>query len=305
MKAHLGWLGFSMLVVATSLSGCKSDDSTKAKNTAGTSGGGEDNEGGKDSAGGGDSDQGGAEATGGSTTRRTTKTASTNRGGSGGTSATSEAATGGTTEVAGSTATGGTTTTNTTETSKTNFRLGDGGYVMSGNWKGYAWTAQVGTGTTAAPTDFKSINAGSTRLCFAGTVGKDPAVGGMALLGISLNQEALPPTGAFEPPIFLYTPNTSTSKVYYRLTNNGSSRILLQIEDDSGTASGRWCVDVSSKTTGTVNYSDFNTLCWSPGATTTTYYAGRPIKDIDIYIPGDALKDVSYDVCLEEIGEVI
>lgn len=186
----------------------------------------------------------------------------------------------------------------TTKLPATGMRLGEGGYVTSGSWKGYAWTLALVSGSSVLPADYTAIKATDTRLCAKGTVGKDPDYGGVVMVGINLNQDALPPTGAAEPPILKYTP--TGSGIRYQVSNPASSPLRVQIQDHSGTAAGRWCADVEG-TSGTIAWSDFNTTCWSPA--TGKAYNREPLKDISIVVPGRNTTDVPVDFCLESLSE--
>lgn len=177
--------------------------------------------------------------------------------------------------------------------------IGDAGYVTSGNWKGYAWSAAIGTGSTVSPADFKTVKAGQTKFCAKGTVGKDPAYGGVVMVGINLNQVSLPPTGAVEPPILDYTP-TGTG-IRYKVTNPGATTLRIQIQDKSGTAAGRWCADISGETSGFLPWEEFNTTCWSP-ATGKSYHK-EPLKDASVVVPGKDVQDVAVDFCVEQLSE--
>ncbi len=177
-------------------------------------------------------------------------------------------------------------------------RLGTGGYVTSGLWKGYAWSLGLGAGSTVAPADFTTITAADTRLCAKGIVGKDPAYGGVVMVGINLNQDALPAAGALEPVILQYTP--TGSGIRYQVANPGGSELRIQLQDHSGTAAGRWCATLSGES-GTVPWADFNTTCWAPS--TGKAYDKEALKDISITVPGKNLTDVPVDFCLETLSE--
>ncbi|QQS06174.1 MAG: hypothetical protein IPK50_04590 [Fibrobacterota bacterium] len=180
----------------------------------------------------------------------------------------------------------------------TGMKLAAGGYVTSGLWKGYAWSLGLGAGSTVAPADFSTLKASDTRLCVSGTVGKDPAYGGVLMVGINLNQEALPPAGALEPPIVSYTP--TGSGIRFAVSNPGRSELRIQLQDQSGTAAGRWCASISG-TSGFVPWEDFNTTCWAPA--TGNPYNKEPLKDISITVPGKNTMDVPVDFCLENLSE--
>lgn len=185
-----------------------------------------------------------------------------------------------------------------TKSIATGMKLAAGGYVTSGLWKGYAWSLSLGAGSVVAPADFSTLKATDTRLCAKGTVGKDPAYGGVVMVGVNLNQEALPPAGALEPPIVQYTP-TGTG-IRFAVTNPGASELRIQLQDHSGTAAGRWCASISGES-GFVPWADFNTTCWAPA--TGNPYNKEPLKDISITVPGKNATDVPVDFCVENLSE--
>ncbi|MBK9577158.1 MAG: hypothetical protein IPO40_08795 [Fibrobacteres bacterium] len=177
--------------------------------------------------------------------------------------------------------------------------LGDGGYVTSGRWKGYAWTTAIGDGSRVAPSSFANLKAGATRLCVQGAVGRDSAFRGLVLLGMNLSQEALPPAGSLEPAIQEYSPGGSG--VRFQVSNPAGSDLRIQIQDRSGLATGRWCASLAGRTSGTIPWSEFNTKCWAPATGTT--YGHQALTNIGIVVPGKDVQDVPVDFCLEDLAE--
>src|SRR5262249_12029096 len=140
-----------------------------------------------------------------------------------------------------------------------------GGYVVSGNWKGYAWTGATGMGSTIMPMNFAGLAAGAP-FCVMGSVAADPMYG-VGMLGVNLNQAA-----TMDAPLMTATP--TGSGVMVDITNNMASTTLrIQIQTPDGDADHRWCAPVSGKG-GMMPWSAFNTKCWDNSGTT---YAGEPI----------------------------
>lgn len=164
----------------------------------------------------------------------------------------------------------------------------DGGYVVSGNWHGYAWTTAVGAGTTINPADFASVAAGGS-LCAAGSVGPLADFGGMAALGVNLNQAQLEPNA----------PSTITPTgdgIVVGLNNKSGTALRVQIQGPNGAADAndRWCAPVSGKG-GLVPWTTFNTKCWD---NTGAGYAQQPLQSAMILVPGGNKTAVVFDFCL-------
>lgn len=202
---------------------------------------------------------------------------------------------GGGTDTGGSTDSGGSTGSGT-------YSVDAGGFVTSGEWKGYAWTAvesntlSEGVASTIEPGNFSAVEAGG-QLCASGIVAQDAAYGGVAMLGININQEAA--SSETEPPVGLWQP--SGTGIAYDITNNGSSQIRIQIQGELGYPDEAWCADVSATPAGTVGWTDFNTECWAGGAG-TAYDGSIALESVMVLIPGSNTAETPYSFCINSIG---
>ncbi len=165
------------------------------------------------------------------------------------------------------------------------------GYGTSGELMGYAFTVGVGVGTTISP----ECNEAGTALCFTttpgqlcatGSVGKDPAYKGVAMIGWNINQLAAPNSHG----------NLWTTKgAGLTIVATGSPRV--QIQDNSGLDAGRWCA-VLPEGGGMIPWDKFNTQCWDPsGPSAKPFKPGTPISQIAIVIPGKADEDLPFNMC--------
>jgi hypothetical protein len=166
--------------------------------------------------------------------------------------------------------------------------VNDGGYVVSGNWHGYAWTTAVGAGSTINPADFSAVLAGSS-LCASGSVAPLADFSGMAALGINLNQAELPPN----PPAAV-TP--TGDGIVVGINNKLGTALRIQIQGPNGStdANDRWCAPVSGKG-GLVPWTAFNTKCWD---NTGAAYAKQPLQSAMVLVPGGNKPAVQYDFCI-------
>ena len=171
-----------------------------------------------------------------------------------------------------------------------------GGYVQSSTYKGYAWTAteSPSKGSTITPANFSTLTT-ATQLCVSGSVAPDAAYGGMAKLGINLNQAVTGGTGS----VLSYTPTGSSVTV--DVTNTGGSPLRVQIEAPGGDTDPnlRWCADLTGSG-GTIALSSFNTRCWD--ASGTFYTAGTPLELIEILVPGGNATATDFNFCLNALS---
>ena len=180
----------------------------------------------------------------------------------------------------------------------TGFDVQAAGYVVSAPWQGYAWVGKeaealsVGA-TTTTPATFETATAGQT-LCLQGEVGGDEAYGGVAMLGINLNQAADSTTPG--------TWAVTGSGVAYDVTNQGTSPLRIQIQGAAGYPTEAWCANVTGQT-GTIPWGDFNTKCWGD-ATTVAYdtTAPIPLQSIMVLVPGLAAAAQPYSFCIGSLA---
>ncbi|MBN1652370.1 MAG: hypothetical protein JXA30_01195 [Deltaproteobacteria bacterium] len=215
--------------------------------------------------------------------------------GSGGTGASSSGITGtsGSSGISGSTGTSGSSGTVATTGGSDAAPVSGGGYITSGSWKGFAWTAAP-SGATITPEDLSS-QAGFP-LCVSGTVEPDSVnYANLAILGWNINQD----TGA-DPPTLEVTP--SGSGISISVSNPGASELRLQIQGPNGATdpNDRWCAVISGNG-GVIPYSDFNTECWVGG--NGTAYSKQPIVAVMVLVPCLATSAVNYDFCINSLQE--
>jgi hypothetical protein len=170
------------------------------------------------------------------------------------------------------------------------------GYVASGPWMGYGFTATDPGAATLTP-DCSAGScappfAGST-FCMQGTVTGRPDYTGFAMLGWNVNQPA-----AGDPPLTWPVPDTGGIAVM--VTNNPATvalRVQLQGTDPHSSAD-RWCAPLVSGQM--IPWTDFKTNCWQGGTPQIALSAGTMIQQGSIIVPG-LLTDLPFDVCLTNI----
>jgi hypothetical protein len=178
------------------------------------------------------------------------------------------------------------------------FTVGDGGYVTSGSWKGYAFTASDGvSATTITPSDFSSTPAGS-QLCVLGRVGGTSDYSGVAIFGINLNQAA---TAGALPSTW---PTSSAVGVTYDLENLGGSALRIQLQAAGGDTdpSLRWCANLDSETNSYFGWANFTTTCWNNSG--DLYDGKTPLESIMVVVPG-ALADVPFEFCVNSLAPLL
>jgi hypothetical protein len=171
-----------------------------------------------------------------------------------------------------------------------------GGYVQSSTYKGYAWTGTENPtkGSTITPPNFETVTTAS-QLCVSGSVAADASYGGVAMLGVNLNQATTGGTGSE----LTYTPPAGGS-VTVSVTNTGGSPLRVQIQGAGGAtdANQRWCATLTG-TGATIALSSFNTQCWEGGAGVA--YAGQPLQALMILVPGGNATATSFNFCLNSL----
>jgi Glycosyl hydrolase family 12 len=167
----------------------------------------------------------------------------------------------------------------------------DNGYETNGAWKGYAFTATAGTGTTISPANFALVKSNAP-LCATGTVGNTTA--SVAIVGINLNQ----PEGV-NPVAGTITP--TLGGILVSVTNSGGTPLRLQIQGPTGAtdATDRWCAP-NPGTGGYIPWTAFNTACWDNSGTA---YANQPIVSALVMVPGVVTGSTAFSYCVNSIGE--
>jgi hypothetical protein len=169
------------------------------------------------------------------------------------------------------------------------------GYFTSGTWKGFAWTATFGTGSTIAPASFEGV--ATWPICAKGTVAGVADGSNGAMLGWNLNQE--PTTDA---PLATVTPSKMGVSVNIKATVAAQLRLQIQAADGADNAMHRWCAEIGTGGDNIfVPYSSFNTECW-PGGEGVAYDGTTPISQVIIQVPS-AETNVNFDFCVNSIAE--
>ena len=212
------------------------------------------------------------------------------------------------------------------------FRIDKSGYIVSGQWKGYAFV-YAGTKTAGAPAstvatvppctgtgadggpevNFSCIEAGATQLCIQGSIAGVSDYSGVAMIGVNVNQGNIADDAGNNPQGTIAIGGTGITVTY---TNPAKSVMRLQIQgvggDTPGTggATARWCATLSGNGgTETVTWaqfyggvSDTTQGCWNSGGNNPA--VGTEITQVSLLVPGDDVDAVPFDFCLQSIGQV-
>jgi hypothetical protein len=167
-----------------------------------------------------------------------------------------------------------------------------GGYMMSGSWRGFAWTATSPMGGMITPANFGA--AFDFPLCAKGMVNAGDS--NVAMVGWNLNQATTPAMA----PAMTVTPKAKGITV--AITNPGMSELRLQLQGPDGatSATDRWCAIIPG-TGGFISYDTFNTECWAGGKGTA--YAGQPIVAAILLVPGKVGAASPFDFCVSKLAE--
>jgi hypothetical protein len=166
-----------------------------------------------------------------------------------------------------------------------------GGYIESGAWRGFAWTATSPNGGTIMPADFAA--AFDFPLCAKGSV--MPGDSNVAMVGWNINQSSVDG----EPPL---TVSPSLAGITVSIDNPGGSELRLQVQGPNGESdpNDRWCAVIPG-TGGFIPFDAFNTECWSGGMGMP--YMGQPLVAAIVLVPGKMGMPVSFDFCITELVE--
>ena len=202
--------------------------------------------------------------------------------------------------VTGTTTQGGSTGTqsNPVITNNGPWTVYDGGYVSSGPWHGYSWTATAGAGSSVNPQSFASAKAGS-KLCASGAVAAMSDYSGVGMLGINLAQDL--GTGSASPAVGTVRPGGAG--LAYQLENSGGSALRIQIQaaDGATNPNARWCAAVSGNS-GVISWNQFNTQCWE-GGKGSAYDGNTPIAAALVLVPGGNTSTTSFNFCVNSLGQ--
>jgi hypothetical protein len=211
--------------------------------------------------------------------------------------------------------TGGTSSTGTggAPDSIQGFEIQTGAFVVSGTWHGYAWPVAVtsaapGAGTsTISPADFSAVEPGATELCAQGSIGAASDYGGVAIIGMNVNQAQFAAEG--NPPVEAVAISGTGITVQY--TNPGRTPIRMQIQTPAGTTdpTGRWCATLSGLGgTETVTWEQFwggvadgTQGCWNSGGIHPP--VGTEISQVELLVPGGNAVPVPFSFCLQGLAQ--
>jgi hypothetical protein len=194
-----------------------------------------------------------------------------------------------------------------TDTPVPDFQIQEQGYVVAGTWAGYAFPVAItsqasGAGTTTiTPADFSGVAAGAAELCVQGSVGAASDYGGVAMLGVNVNQVQAQPDGGVPQ---VQTVGLGGSGVTAQYSNPGGTAIRLQVQTPAGETSGdgRWCANLSGYGgTETVPWTAFTHSCWTQGGVNPP--EGTQISQVFLYVPGGNTAAVPYSFCLQGIAQ--
>jgi hypothetical protein len=205
---------------------------------------------------------------------------------------TTTSAGGTTTAMGGATSVGGAPTASCTPMTGMNMVTDTGGYVLAGMWKGYAFTATSGAGTSIAPGDYSTLTAGQA-LCACGTVKGTMDYSGVAMIGVNLNQG----TGGVDPMTIMPSGMGITVAIAGAMT----TPLRLQIQGPMGAtdASQRWCADLPAAG-GTIAWTDFKFECWE-GGMKTPFNGTDAIQSVIVQVPGSTT-DIPFNFCVTSLS---
>ncbi len=179
------------------------------------------------------------------------------------------------------------------------FLEGGGDWLDAGPWKGFAWTGseEPPLGTVIEPDVFQNREPGSD-LCVTGTVAPDPDWGGVAELGVCVNQEMGGGGengtcgGVWDP--------TGYQGIAYELTNALDTSLQLRLVGALGYPEEAWCAIIDAPS-GQIAWNAFNEMCWdNRGAWYDQIFA--PIDSVRIAVTGHQTQPVEFSFCLHYLS---
>jgi hypothetical protein len=194
------------------------------------------------------------------------------------------------------------------------FSIDAGGYVLAGAWHGYAWPAGVtsraagAATTTIDPADFSAVVAGATELCVSGSVGQASDYGGVAMIGVNVNQDQ---TGGGDAGPTVNTIAISGTGITVSYSQTVRTEIRMQIQTPAGenNPTGRWCAVLSgSGGTETVTWDQFwggtsvtTDGCWNSAGNHPP--VGTQIRFVGLLVPGGNSAAVPFSFCLQGLAQ--
>jgi hypothetical protein len=162
------------------------------------------------------------------------------------------------------------------------------GYVTTGPWAGYGFTATDPGAATISP------DLVGSDLCMQGNVTGRPDYTGFAMLGWNLNQLAT--TGAAMNTWAVPATGGVTVTV---LDNPPSVALRVQLQGtDPHSGADRWCAPLVNGQP--LAWGDFKTNCYTGGTPQNPLTAGTMLQQGSVLVPG-LLTDLPFDVCVLDI----
>jgi len=214
-------------------------------------------------------------------------------------------------------------TDSTASTPLAGFQIQQGGYVVAGQWSGYATpvaskssTADAGT-NTINPIDFSSVAEGASELCVQGTVAQTSDSGAAAAIIVNVNQAGTAvDAGSLDagldggiPPI--QNDATGGSGITVEYTNPGQSPLQLALWTNTNATRGTWCAILSGMGgTETLTWDTFFGCGTDPAQQIAKNWvdqtlppAGLSIIAVSLLAPGSSTAPVPYSFCLEGLAQ--
>jgi predicted dienelactone hydrolase len=202
------------------------------------------------------------------------------------------------------------------------FQIQQGGYVVAGQWSGYATpvgstsSAADAGATTITPVDFSSVADNATELCVHGTVGSASDSSAAASIIVNVNQaRTTADAGALDAGMDGGIPSvqnvtTEGSGITVEYTNPGQSPLQLALWTDTNATMGTWCAIVSGiGGTETLTWDTFFGCGTDPArqfekdwVDQTFPPAGLSIIAVSLLAPGSSTAPVPYSFCLEGLA---
>lgn len=190
--------------------------------------------------------------------------------------------------------------------------LSSSGYLTVGAspnvWQGYAFTAVdtdvttttvtcTGGASTVSPVCTSAACTPALNGSFSGTLSACSDYATFAMFGWNLNQP-MATSGAAPPGAAWPVPATGGVTITFSNTDP-SNTVRLQVQDNSGTAAGRWCTTLTSGVE--VPWTSLVTNCWTGGTPQTPLAAGTGIYQAAVEVVGTNSATTPYNICVSNI----
>jgi hypothetical protein len=185
----------------------------------------------------------------------------------------------------------------------------EGGYFVSGDWHGYAWTAAYPTGSTIDPGDF-TVHAVGSSFCATGTALGESDYSGGGMIGFNLNQAQgqNTPLGTWQPAsigvggIVVNVSNPVNHPVDSASSGTFELRVQLSGPNGASDANDRWCATIGAFDREIlIPWTTFNTACWNSSGNT---YAAQPLQSVDVLVAGGTVA-AAYSFCVNSVKSAV